>query len=207
MLPFLASKNCATLKDKIIWSELTFLTGLDFHQIYFLSDPWETGSSKIVGFKVMMVEKLKWQCGSAVAGFVWRHRGNQSSAFLLLHKLTALCACTPTPKRSQWILDCFPRQLVLWDTRQCWGWRYGLEVLGACRSTCSKWNHWRLTLFCEILMRLEAAKMSFESNPSSSSPSSSSSSCPFDALFSGVVSVHSMLPELHNLKLEVSLTM
>ena len=102
--------------------------------------------------------------------------------------------------RSQWILVCFPRQLVLWDTRQCWGWRYGLEVLGACRSTCSKWNHWRLTLFCEILMRLDTAKMSFESNPSSSS-----SSCPFDALFSGVVSVHSMLPELHNLKLEVSL--
>ena len=67
-------------------------------------------------------------------------------------------------------------------------------------------------------MRLETAKMSFESNPSSkSSPSSTSStststtstsstSCPFDALFSGVVSVHSMLPELHNLKLEVSLT-
>jgi len=51
-------------------------------------------------------------------------------------------------------------------------------------------------------MRLKAAKMSFESNPSSTSPSSSSSSCPFDALFSGVVSVHSMLPELHNLKLE-----
>jgi len=37
--------------------------------------------------------------------------------------------------------------------------------------------------------------MSFESSPSSSS-------CPFDALFSGVVSVHSMVPELHNLKLE-----
>merc|ERR1712110_1170603 len=51
---------------------------------------------------------------------------------------------------------------------------------------------------CEILMRLASAKMSFESSPHSSS---SSSSCPFDDLFSGVVSVHSMVTGLHNLKL------
>jgi len=49
---------------------------------------------------------------------------------------------------------------------------------------------------CEILMRLASAKMSFESSP----PSSSSTSCPFDDLFSGVVSVHSLVPELHKLK-------
>ena len=55
---------------------------------------------------------------------------------------------------------------------------------------------------CEILMRLASAKMSFESSP----PSSSSTSCPFDDLFSGVVSVHSLVPELHKLKVGVSLT-
>ena len=55
---------------------------------------------------------------------------------------------------------------------------------------------------CEILMRLASAKMSFESSP----PSSSSASCPFDDLFSGVVSVHSLVPELHKLKVGVSLT-
>jgi len=38
--------------------------------------------------------------------------------------------------------------------------------------------------------------MSFETSP----PSSSSTSCPFDDLFSGVVSVHSLVPELHKLK-------
>ena len=32
------------------------------------------------------------------------------------------------------------------------------------------------------------------------------STCPFDDLFSGAVSVHSMVPELHKLKLEVSLS-
>ena len=53
---------------------------------------------------------------------------------------------------------------------------------------------------CEILMRLGSAKMSFESSPPSSS------SCPFDDLFSGVVSVHSLVPELHKLKVGVSLT-
>jgi len=46
-------------------------------------------------------------------------------------------------------------------------------------------------------MRLASAEMSFDTSP----PSSSSSSCPFDDLFSGVVSVHSMVPGLHNLKL------